>query len=269
MATADRKGIKNEEKEIIMTTHEEFKVFISEMLNGYNLLLDKIDSFEINYGFEDSDYTLTSEQLNDKVINYYKFLLGEFIKKKEQKKEKLLFIRTLFINNNFQSPYDYQKIDLPEDFFEISDGTHTVIISGNVISPFIDCFAHMKLYHYLDSNWENNKSKSANSKISFEELFPNKSDIELTLSASRTLGIIDENNTWSYGTKKNAITAIINILKIRKKIITEWEGEIIKDLQLARIFAAKFNTTYGERTIGDYPKYLPVLQNELKVLIPD
>lgn len=96
----------------------------------------------------------------------------------------------------------------------------------------------------------------------FDTVFISEESKLQTLEAAKNLRIINDKHDWIYGTKKKAaIMAIIDVLKTRGKL------KDLPNIDLANIFATKFNTTISERTTRARPKYFTDLLRGLKVLI--
>ena len=95
----------------------------------------------------------------------------------------------------------------------------------------------------------------------FEQLFKDHADIEMTFKAMRKCRIINDANKWIYGGKKAAIVAVIAVLKKRDKL-----KEVSKEVA-AKLLAEKIGVTISERTTRNESYRKEDLVKELTALI--
>lgn len=119
---------------------------------------------------------------------------------------------------------------------------------------------------FLSEQFEQNKAvKTTNENVTpqtFAELFYEAEDIEATFKALQKLGIVNDENKWTYGSKKNAIMVVIDVLKTRNKI------KILPDNIVAKLLAGEIGTSIGDRTTRDRPYYYEELKRDLLSMIP-
>lgn len=104
--------------------------------------------------------------------------------------------------------------------------------------------------------------------ITFESLFTTPGHAEATLSVLREIGVTGDGNRWVYGTRKNAIMALLTILKKRS-----WFNFTQTEKELAQIIAKKLGTEIKQQTISQYntdgpPKYAIDILVRLGDLLP-